>query len=106
MPEFQYVDEPPKIRRAGGRPGLWCLRLGPLTERPQQWARVRVMKPDTARRTAYLLRKGELTLPFGTTTDQWDVVARVIGGEGHIFARYTGRRKQFQAPAQPEQDNG
>jgi hypothetical protein len=77
---IEWRDPSPRSR--GGN-SLWCKLLGPLVERPNEWAMVRAYDvAQDAYQAVSRLRAGMLKTPPG----RWEFAGR----NGEVFARYLG----------------
>jgi hypothetical protein len=82
------IWEDPPIGRGRRNESIWLDILGPVTERPNTWARVRTWASSktAAHSAARSLRDGSFKMPEG----RWEFQAKVFEGGSAIWARYLG----------------
>lgn len=84
-------EDPPKVDR-GAKSSKWQDATRPLIDHPKRWAVIAEFDmPRQAHNARQNLRKGTLRLADGTTSADYEFVARNVDGKGVLYARYVGK---------------
>lgn len=85
--EIVWKDPPPKHVQ-GRRQHVWFEKLAPVTEHPERWAMVAIIKSAA---TARDLRQGAYVIPEGN----WEFRTHQIEfGKFELYARYLGPKEE------------